>query len=776
MRYLQLLSEQQLDEIRMSPTALKKFADSPEAADIQAGFEAELYFRDALENYGEHDDPEPDYDYNPVCSSIDDIIEFFSGDYNNRSDLHRLRIELVDAYVNWRDQVIDIRWHQKGLSYLTDWLAENLSEEEIYALANREYHEDDAINNEILGMAADEVWEDEDENWDKAKEEFAEEHETDVDEIEWLNAEDYHNMSDIENNFRISWPHWTDGDGGDSRDGEGFNLDIAAHFAADLTQRLGVPAQVWKGGGKDYVTWYFEADGSLRLGGESGSDMPCEITSPPMPLKECLAMMEKFWAWAEHNNAYTDDSTGFHMGLSFKVPDSDDSHANVDYVKLALFLGDKHVLNEFDRQNAHWCQSAVDKIRDRINTNTNTPEKMQQLPRYLEMVRDGMGEVAQKALGITSSGFNEKYTSINPHVKNYDRGQVQYIEFRGAGGDYLETLPKIQNTLLRYSKALAIANDPMAERREYATKLTKLFTDRFRGDPAMNLFAKYSAGEISPVELKREWANTVVDTAGQTDITDVPDAAVDPKKNTRLAKARNLLFKNDPTGNTVVILKSPLTKVYQFDSALDYRGNIDLHKATAIASSWARAKGISPEEFERDYRVLSTSRFNDMVNSGNAEIQPQTPQNNPNSPTIEYELYNLDTGEVVDTFPARNNDEALIRLRDYREHGAGQASPDSFFVRWRNDPSNRSAPPANDRTTTADYEFVNTATGEVVDRVTDVNQMQVSALRDNIANRLGVAPASIYVQWLPTIRESTTAQRVFDDFDKYFENIIGKFR
>ena len=44
MRYRHLLSEEQLDELRMSPGALKKFAASDEAEGILAGFEAELVF------------------------------------------------------------------------------------------------------------------------------------------------------------------------------------------------------------------------------------------------------------------------------------------------------------------------------------------------------------------------------------------------------------------------------------------------------------------------------------------------------------------------------------------------------------------------------------------------------------------------------------------------------------------------------------------------------------------------------------------------------------
>jgi hypothetical protein len=37
--------------------------------------------------------------------------------------------------------------------------------------------------------------------------------------------------------------------------------------------------------------------------------------------------------------------------------------------------------------------------------------------------------------------------------------------------------------------------------------------------------------------------------------------------------------------------------------------------------------------------------------------------------TVPYELYNRTTGAVIDTFPAHNDDEARIRLDDYRNHG-----------------------------------------------------------------------------------------------------------
>jgi len=61
--------------------------------------------------------------------------------------------------------------------------------------------------------------------------------------------------------------------------------------------------------------------------------------------------------------------------------------------------------------------------------------------------------------------------------------------------------------------------------------------------------------------------------------------------------------------------------------------------------------------------------------------QPGQQQSQGVDTRVDYELYSRASGAVIDTFPARNDDEAQIRLNDYREHGAGQSNPDNFDVR-----------------------------------------------------------------------------------------------
>ena len=106
MRYKQLLSEQQLDELRMNPRSLQKFAASPEAEGIQAGFEAELVFT-GLGGASDDYDSEPNYDADERCYSIQQVIDFFENDdYGNgmsSREASHLQNKLDETYYEWYD-------------------------------------------------------------------------------------------------------------------------------------------------------------------------------------------------------------------------------------------------------------------------------------------------------------------------------------------------------------------------------------------------------------------------------------------------------------------------------------------------------------------------------------------------------------------------------------------------------------------------------------------------------------------------------------------------
>jgi hypothetical protein len=67
----------------------------------------------------------------------------------------------------------------------------------------------------------------------------------------------------------------------------------------------------------------------------------------------------------------------------------------------------------------------------------------------------------------------------------------------------------LENTLLRYVQALAIAGDPDAYRDEYAKKLYKLISPS--GDDTLNLFSQFATGEITSEQLKKDWAKRTLE-------------------------------------------------------------------------------------------------------------------------------------------------------------------------------------------------------------------------------------------------------------------------
>ena len=546
MRYKQFtaLTEtdlKRLDELRMNPRSLQQFAVGPEAQGIMAGFEAELVFT-GLGGEPEYDeDPEPDYDVDERCNSVQQVVEFFENDEygygTSGRDLSNLQEGLDEKYMEWVDEKMyeafrdeeydlikkiieedDFDWDDEtrkqldmmelSKSEIEEAMTQgkeapkfnSSSEQEQYALANPGYQRYLEAYEQAEGLLEDLVQDSvssQDKNYDSALDEFRDDFYVD-DDSSFFGDVGLRWMSDVASEFSLMWPvmSYT----GSSNEG-GFSEENAQNLAKDLSEKLGVKTKVSGGyhsAKRDAVTWIFEPDSSLDA--DDSDNMPVEIVSPPMPLLDCLRQMENFFTWAEDHGAYANSSTGFHMGVS--LPHRGGA---VDYVKLALFLGDEHVLKEFGRSSNHFCAAAIKKIRDRVKGNNEA------VSGAMELMRKNLIELAQKSLEINNHGFG-KYTSINPQGGNdsihphLERG-AKYIEFRSAGGtNYFEDIDKLKNTLLRYAQAMAVAGDPAAERQEYYKKLYKLIAPE-TGDSALDLFARFATGEISSSDLKKVWAD-----------------------------------------------------------------------------------------------------------------------------------------------------------------------------------------------------------------------------------------------------------------------------
>jgi hypothetical protein len=323
-----------------------------------------------------------------------------------------------------------------------------------------------------------------------------------------------------------------------------------------------------------------EPDSSIDV--DDNDDQGLEFVSPPLPIEELLNDLNKVKAWADRTGCYTNDSTGLHINVS--VPGWTGGTDQLDYVKLALLLGDEFVLDSFGRSGNTYAKSAMSKIRDAVR---KSPDRAQEL---MDRMKSGMDQLASK---VVHSRSTEKYTSIN--VKN------GYIEFRSPGGDWLnDNFAEIDNTLRRFTVALSAAVDPEAYRQEYLKKLYKLLDVSGEKDP-LSYFAKYAAGEL-------------------------PRAAL--KSFVRQAQAERKV-------------KSGKADAEEYD------------KLAAIHQEL----GLEPPQRA-------------------AQQQPQGVDTR-----VNYELYSRASDAVIDTFRARNDTEAITRLSDYINFGAGQSNPDNFDVR-----------------------------------------------------------------------------------------------
>jgi hypothetical protein len=526
----QTKSDEQLDEVRMGSSDFAKFLQTPLAKQMRAGFEAEVVF-EGVGGSGSGGDLEPDYDADRRPRSIDDIMDFFTdSEYSSLTprEQDRLRENLLDDYYEWSNDRMHEQFGEEAEDHIREYILDEvgddlerelieeymtdemeLNEEEIEQLfdLNRQYRrlsssqdrrqfvEDNPAYedyrrarqetteklHEMIDERVQTAIDEQNEEFYAAQDRYMEDTAGDFDQEDWLSDRDWRYMSSIMDQFSLDWPYYINygGDGGE------FNESAAEDLAEDLTRTLGVETRVSGGyhqARRDDKTWIFEPDSSLEP--NDPDDMPVEIVSPPMPLDKTVEIIPEFFKWVKANNGYVNDSTGFHMSVS--MPDHDDS--KLDYVKLALFLGDEYVLEKFGREANNYTTAALKKIRN------EAPKDPARLAEYMKRMREGLNEIARKNVG-QSTGYG-KYTSINP--KN------GYVEFRSAGGEnYMDDLKLLQDTLARYGMALSIAMDPNSERQEYAKKLYKLLVSGVKGeDDVISIFSRYVAKQLPVGDLK----------------------------------------------------------------------------------------------------------------------------------------------------------------------------------------------------------------------------------------------------------------------------------
>jgi hypothetical protein len=491
MRHYEYLSEDELFEINMSPSNLQKLAkDIPQA---KFGLEFEMIVPNTNADDGDAE-YENDYDYDERARSFRGIYDFFTGgDGNNsRRDVQGMIDALQEHYNDWANEKRWEDWNNNGYDFFVEY-AEDLfdaedAEEDARDEIATEYPDLDPDSEEftekVAALVEDrkdtwlrEEWENQGRIYDDARESWEDGADW-PDEDDWLEQEGYRYMSDLESfghDHDVYWPHQTASSSGDT-DMEEVAESIGAALGVEV--KVGGYHNISRANQESEGFWILETDGSLQ--GDSSDDAGLELVSPPLTLDRMKEAVKRVAEWAESYGAYTGKSnkTGLHMNVS--VPGY--SQNKLDFVKLALLLGDNHILKEFDRVNYTYAKSSFDLLSGKLKGNPDLAKKaMATMKGHFDMA-------ASKAL---HSGSTDKYTSIN--VKD------NRVEFRGPGGDYLkmfETNPnKLFAPMMRFAVALDAAIDPTKYRDEYQKKLYKFLSKSVPSKDLLELFTDYAAGK-----------------------------------------------------------------------------------------------------------------------------------------------------------------------------------------------------------------------------------------------------------------------------------------
>jgi hypothetical protein len=456
----ELLETTALTEVKMSYSSLKSQAGKIEGARV--GMEFEMYVPGV--NAGDREPEwEPDWEMDGYINTgtwkkfSDDVIDFFTGgDFSNysRRELERLiEREIQPEFDEW----LEGAWREHAEDELEEWyLKHNPDEEDLPPKGTRSYER-------ILDEYREEVFDDWLSDGDKIN--------------AWLEAERIDKYRKLADRYNLDWPHMID-----VNEGEG-HLELS-DIADDFEDATGITTRYsdsYHGRSKDTATYMIEPDSSLDSP-DSGGDSGLEFVSPPLGIEEMIDQLEKVRKWAGRMGAYTNSSTGLHINVSLPGYSID----KIDYVKLALFLGDQWVLEQFDRLGNMFAKSALSQIEASV-------AKSGSFEGLLKAMKNGMSEIASK---IIHSGHTDKYVSINTKDNR--------IEFRSPGGDWLdENYDKIVVTMLRFVVAMDIALDPTKERKEYAKKFYRLLTLSMpESEDTLRYFAQYSAGMLPKAALK----------------------------------------------------------------------------------------------------------------------------------------------------------------------------------------------------------------------------------------------------------------------------------
>jgi hypothetical protein len=428
-----------INELKMSPASLRSRVSA--ITDAKVGIEFELYVP-----IDENEEYEPDYSYDGYIETRNwgalhkDITNFFSNG-DNASSGRTINDAIDTAYDDYQEW-LNKKWREHAETTFSDWWKENNDDEpepkkysDGWELKMSEYRDED-----LDGWA---------EEGDKIN--------------EWLEDKIIDKYKTFAEHYDLEWPY------SQVISSKEANLnEIADSFSKYVGKKVVTSEDYdYHGAKRQYDTYVLEPDSSLSR--TYDNELDCEFVSPPLSISEMSEQLKKVIQWANRRGCRTDKTCGLHINVSLPAYNLD----QLDYVKLALFVGDEYVSEQFGRLGNSYAVSALKTIRDRIK---NAPNN---ISGYLNAIKKGLSQIASKTI---HDGATAKYTSINTKEIDTD---------------------KLVNTILRFVTAMDIALDPQKEKTEYAKKLYKLISTSANVEDldTVKYFSMYSSGNLPKAAL-----------------------------------------------------------------------------------------------------------------------------------------------------------------------------------------------------------------------------------------------------------------------------------
>ena len=203
---------------------------------------------------------------------------------------------------------------------------------------------------------------------------------------------------------------------------------------------------------------------------DNPGDQALELVSPPMQIKESLDYIKKIFSWMQKKKYYTNETTGFHMSISFK---DKEQTRKIDPLKFTLFMGEEYVMKTFRRTMEDFEAMGQDSYAEPLIRNLKKDlllamKNSENIEEYMNTTNIKKWlMLARKELIL------EKFYS-----NNFMKLAHGYIEVRMVGNRaYHRKYDKIEEMALRFARVLEISFNPELGKKEYYKKVAKIMIE-----------------------------------------------------------------------------------------------------------------------------------------------------------------------------------------------------------------------------------------------------------------------------------------------------------